>query len=1026
MSLTYLTKEMLKNNLKRKVRSKKPEKSNSYTTKSGRKIKLHTSLMQKYIARRDKRELKKAELLRDMPKGRFKRFMFHMQPKRIYHYWFSKRGAVMALKIVGIGLVAGFVVIMGVFAYFRKDLPNLKDISGSSIGGSIRYYDKTGQTLLWEDYDAVKRIPVEGDQISQYMKDATVALEDRDFYKHGGFDMKGILRAGISNLFGGSSKQGGSTITQQLVKLNEDWTEQRTYSRKIKELILAVELERTYSKDEILTGYLNTAPYGNIEYGVEAASRDYFQKSAKDLTLDESAFLAAIPKAPSSYSPYGPYFNDGGKEAAIDRAHYALGVMKDTGMITQEQYDEAVKTDTIAKVKNQPTKYAGIKAPYFVLAAKEQLENKFEQTYKRGGWKVITTLDMQLQELAEKSLSDGMAQMKRQKADNAAFVAEDNQTGQVVALIGGVDFTNEEYGQINYANDVNISPGSSIKPYDYAAYIENNTNVGAGSVLYDQVGPLPGYPCDNRSTTTGNCLNDFDRNQNTGPLTLRYALGASRNIPAAKAVLSVVPDDTSSGKTASINKWLSTINGLMDNPSGYKCYKPGTDVTKATKNDETQCYTAAAIGDGAYLHLTDHVNGIASISRLGKAIPQTFILKVTDSANKVIDEFSQPAGNQVIRPDSAYIVSDMASDPKASYLGGSCSASTCTGKKFHLYKGWKNGIKTGTTNDQYDGLMVSWNTKYSAGIWVGNHSRTVSYIGQPENMTDPIMAQFMKGAIDQLGDVQPVNWEKPSGVISAPAFVVTKAVYSGQSVPSPSSDLYPSWYKGKVTENKKQTIDVISNKLATDCTPELAKKELDNASSAAFSVDQFSGADADTNNKDDVHLCTDSRPTISVNAGAGTGNSYSITAIVGQGTHDLVGNSDKGGGKLNIIVDGTTIQTFDLASGTYSYTTSYTPSSASSHTVTAQVVDSVLYDATSSSATISPVGLSYTTSGAFVKFSFTTSTGTVKVYNTSGSVLCTGAACSSPGVSKLLVPTGTNTYAIDSVDNASPTVTVTY
>lgn len=1020
-----MSKSKLTSKLKTKKSSSKP-KSNSYITKSGRKVKLHTSLLQRYVSRRDKNELRKAELLRDMPKGRFKRLLFHLQPKRIYHYWFSKRGAVTALKIVGIGLVSGFVVVMGVFAYFRKDLPNLKDISGSSIGGSIRYYDKTGQTLLWEDYDAVKRIPVDGSQISQYMKDATVALEDRDFYKHGGFDMKGIIRAGLSNIFGGSSKQGGSTITQQLVKLNEDWSEQRTYSRKIKELILAVELERTYSKDEILAGYLNTAPYGNIEYGVEAASRDYFQKSAKDLTLDESAFLAAIPKAPSSYSPYGPYYNDGGKEAAVDRAHYALGVMKETGKITQAQYDEAMKTDTLAKVKSQPTKYAGIKAPYFVLAAKEQLENKFEQTYKRGGWKVVTTLDLSLQDLAEKSLNDGMAQMKRQHADNAAFVAEDNQTGQVVALIGGVDFTNPTYGQINYANDVNISPGSSIKPYDYTVYIENNTNVGAGSVLYDQVGPLPGYPCDNRSTTSGNCLNDFDRNQNTGPLTLRYALGASRNIPAAKAVLSVVPGDTSSGKTTSINKWLSTINALMDNPSGYKCYKTGTDVTRATKNDETQCYTAAAIGDGAYLHLTDHVNGIASISRLGKAIPQTFILKVTDSSNKVIDQFTQPTGTQVVRPDAAYIVSDMASDPKASYLGGSCSADTCTGNKFHLYKGWRNGIKTGTTNDQFDGLMMSWNTKYTAGIWVGNHSRTVSYSGQPENMTDPIMRQFMKGAIDQLGNVAPVNWTKPSGVQTAPAYVVRKAVYSGQSVPSSSTDLFPSWYQSKVTGDKKQTIDVISNKLATDCTPDLAKKELDNSSSAAFSVDQFSGADADTNNKDDVHLCTDSRPTISVNTGAGTGNSYSITVIIGQGTHDLVGNSDKGGGKLNIMVDGAVVQSFDLSSGTYSYTASYTPTSADNHTVSAQVIDSVLYEATSSSATISPVGLSYSVSGGFVKFSFTSSNGNVKVYTSSGSNLCSGGSCSTPGVSKLLVPTGTNVYAKDSVDNASPTISVTY
>ena len=225
----------------------------------------------------------------------------------------------------------------------RKDLPNLRDISGDNIGGSIRYYDKTGQTLLWEDYDAVKRIPVEDNQISQYMKDATVAVEDRDFYKHGGFDIKGIIRAGVANISGGSTSQGGSTITQQLVKLTQDWSKDRTYARKIKELILSVELERSYSKTEILTGYLNAAPYGNIEYGVEAASRDYFQKSAKDLTLDEASFLASIPKSPSYYSPYGPYFTQGGKEDVIGRQHYTLDVMEQLGKITPQQRDDAEK-----------------------------------------------------------------------------------------------------------------------------------------------------------------------------------------------------------------------------------------------------------------------------------------------------------------------------------------------------------------------------------------------------------------------------------------------------------------------------------------------------------------------------------------------------------------------------------------------------------------------------------------------------------------------------------------------------------
>lgn len=1009
------------NNSKQKA---KPVKRNIHITKSGQKIKLHQSLMQRYVARKDAKDLKKAEKLRDLPKGRIERLLYHLQPKRMYHYWFSREGGVMALKILGIGFISLFLLLIGVFAYFRKDLPNLKDISGSNIGGSIRYFDKTGQTLLWEDYDAVKRIPVQSDQISKYMKDATVALEDREFYKHGGFDLKGIMRAGVSNISGGGTKQGGSTITQQLVKLTQDWTKDRTYTRKIKELILAVELERTYSKDEILTGYLNAAPYGNIEYGVEAAARDYFQKSAKDLSLDESVFLASIPKSPSTYSPYGPYFNEGGKEAGQERMKYALGVMKELGKITQKQYDEAVKVDVLAKVKQQPPKFNNITAPYFVLAAKEQLENKFAQTYKRGGWKVITTLDLDLQKLAEKSLNDGRAQMNRQGADNAGFVAEDNETGQVVALIGGVDFNNKEYGQINYARDVNISPGSSIKPYDYVTFIENNNNVGAGSILYDDVGPLPGYPCTNRALPpVGNCLNDYDRRQKSGPMTLRYALGGSRNIPAVKAMLSAVPNDTSNGRVNSINKVMSTISGLMNREDGYRCYIPGTDVTKATKTDQTQCGAAAGIGDGAYLNLTDHVNGIASISRLGKAIPQTFILKVTDSANKTLDEFKPATGNQVVRQDSAYIVSDMASDPKASYLGGSCTDKDCFGMKFHRYKGWKNAIKTGTTNDSYDGLMVSWNTKYSAGIWVGNHSRTVSFSGGPENMTDPIMKQFMQGAIDRLGDVPANNWQQPGSVKLAQAYVMSSKVFAAQSVPSPSQDLFPGWYQGKSTSNKKQTIDVISNKLATECTPDLAKKDASGAAASAFSSDVFVGAGVNTSEKDDVHNCSDARPTISISTSP-AGVSFNITATVSGGTHPLAGNTDKGAGKVNFIVDGNVIKSIDLTDGQSTYSTSYTPTSGGSHSISAQVVDSVLYDASTSSSSVGAITLTQSTAGANVTFSWSGNSGNVTVYTSAGATVCSGSSgCSRP---KALLPNGTSVYGVDSASNPSPTITVSY
>lgn len=967
-------------------RPRRSKAKNTFTTHSGNTIKINRSLGDKMKANKEARARKKAEYLSTLPPEPWKRLLFRMNPKRIAKYWFSREGAIMALKIAGVAFVIGFLIIVGVFAYFRKDLPQIKDISGNNFGGSISYYDRTGKVVLFQDYTDRKRTPVESDKISQYMKDATVAVEDKNFYKHGAFDTKGIMRAAFRDVTGGGGPvEGGSTITQQLVKINEGWTNDRTITRKVKELILAVELEREYSKNEILVGYLNMAPYGNVDYGVEAASQDYFHVSAKDLTLAQAATLAAIPKAPGAFSPYSsPNYNPGlatnyfDSVGLIERQQYILDLMVKQGYVTEAQAEEAKNVDILAQIQPLQSHYANMKAPYFVLAARDELRKKFPAAVvNRGGWKVITTLDANLQKIAEDSVAKGKAQLKKQKADSVAFVAEDNETGQVVALIGGMGLDTPGYGEINYATDVNISPGSSIKPYDYVSFINNNTNVGAGSVLYDTVGPLPGYPCTKRASAEngGNCLNDFD-SKSVGPMSLRYALGGSRNIPAAKAMLSTVPNDKSSLKTTSINKSISTINELMSVKSGYRCYVPGTDVSQATSADETQCYTSAAIGDGAYLHLKDHVNGIASIARMGKAIPQTFLLKVTNSSGKTLLAFKQPEAKQVVKHDSAYIVSNMASDPNASYLSGSCNTTTCTGMKFHLYKGWKNAIKTGTTYNLFDGLMVSWNTKYSAGIWVGNHTRTVPYTGQPEYMTDPIMSQFMKGAIDNLGNVPAKNWDAPAGLKTLPAYVNTVKTGSGQKVPSTNTDIFPSWYVAKGT-TKSQTIDKVSGLLATTCTPESAKQYSSNSNISNLNVDIFkggtTGSTANVSENDNIHNCNDFKPTVQITAinGVATGNSAPTTCPltgctvmvhVEQGTYQLSDSlRAQFPGTLSLLVNGQSVQSKAVdSSGDYEFT--YIPAAGTDGSVQVgvQVVDSVLYQGNDSATII--VGSETTTS----------------------------------------------------------------
>jgi membrane peptidoglycan carboxypeptidase len=609
-------------------------------------IKLNSSLSDRRKAKKQSRAAARAEYLSTLPKERWKRILYRLQPKRVAAFWFSREGGIMALKLIGVGIVVCFFMTVGLFAYFRKDLPKIKDISGTNLGGSITYYDRSGETVLWQDYDAVKRIPVASKNISDYLKHATIAIEDKNFYNEGAFDVRGIMRAAIHDVTNaGGPVQGGSTITQQLVKLNENWTNDRTISRKVKELILAVEMEREYTKDEILTGYLNMAPYGGIEYGAEAAARDYFQTDAKNLSLAQAAMLAAIPKSPSRLSPYTSQrfntyaTNTFDEEGLLGRQRYILQLMTEQGYITKDEAEAAKAVDVLSQVKPLTSKYNNMKAPYFVLAAKRELEEKYgADTVARGGWKVITTLNMDLQNLAEDLVRKNLPNVKRYGGDNEAMAATDVKTGQMVALVGGVDFANQEYGQLNYAQ-LNISPGSSFKPYDYATFIENRTDAGAGSVLYDVQAPIPGYKCTNTQRKSvdpnGNCLFDYDFKY-PGPVSLRYALGGSRNVPAVKAMLSAVPNDTSQDRVKSINKTISTANGLIGNDNAYKCYVTGTDVQNADKSDQKQCFGSSAIGDGAYIHLDEHVNGLASLARLGAQIPQTYIMEITKDRKSVV------------------------------------------------------------------------------------------------------------------------------------------------------------------------------------------------------------------------------------------------------------------------------------------------------------------------------------------------------------------------------------------------------
>ncbi len=963
---------------------------NTVTTKSGKALKVNQTLGDRRKSNKLARQTAKAAYLSTLPKNRFKRILYRMHPKRVFHYWFSREGGIMALKIIGICIIVCFFLTIGLFSYFRKDLPKIKDISGDNLGGSVTYYDSTGTTVLWQDYNAVKRVPVESNQISPYMKDATVAIEDRQFYHEGAFDVRGIMRAAVHDVVGGGgSLQGGSTITQQLVKLNENWTDDRTITRKVKELILAVELEREYTKDDILTGYLNIAPYGGVDYGVQSAAEDYFQTSAQDLTLPEAAMLAAIPQAPSYYSPYAStQFNpEAGNtfdaQALIARQHYILDQMASQGYISTAAANAAKNVNVLAMVHPQANKYQNIIAPYFVLAAKQQLQETYgATTVSRGGWKVITTLNLGLQNDAEKIVANNLPNVERAGGDEEATVLENVPTGQIQALVGGPNFFTPGYGQNNYAADVLIPPGSSFKPYDYTTLINDNNNVGAGSVLYDTEGPLPGYPCTNHAQPLqgGNCLEDYDFEQ-PGPLTLRYALGGSRNIPAVKAMLEAVPGDTSPSYVNSTNKVISTASAMIDNTNDqshnlkpYDCYSD-VQLTKLT-----QCYDSSAIGDGAYLTLDDHVNGLSTIAREGVAIPRTFIMKITDASGNTVYQWTQPKGSQVVRKDAAYIVDNMASDPRASYLPGSCSDTNCTalpsGQKFHRYTAnpsngtWDIAVKTGTTNNSFDGLMTAWTTQYAVVSWVGYHTRNVALnTDAMEDLTEPITRNLIE---DALAPIKAQNWTQPSDIKVLPSFVVRNHIHYGDEEPSPTDDIYPSWYVGSTgSKNTSETIDKVSGLLATSCTPPLAREVVGNGNVDSWNIDIFvnhgkpnigtaTSASSQTSSSatDNIHNCNDSPPTITLTAPASCNQSCTITATVTQGTHALFDPQyPMYPGTVTIKLGSNTIYTANVSTSPSTVSFTYTPTSSGSDTLSASVTDSVLYQGTDS------VPMSYTSGG---------------------------------------------------------------
>jgi len=608
--------------------------------------------------------------------------------------------------------------------WINKNLPDPSKLLERSISQSTKIYDRTGKTLLYEIFTKKRRTMVKLSDIPQNLIYATIVVEDKDFYHHPGFNLKSIFRALIVDALHLGKVQGGSTITQQFIK-NALLTRQKSYIRKIKELILAYQIEKRFSKNQILQMYFNEIPYGSNAYGVEAASQIYFGKSVKDLTLDECTLLAALPKAPTYYSPYGNHLKQ-----LIKRKNYILDLMVEEGYITPQQAKEAKATDTLKKIV---PRRENILAPHFVMYVKEKLVEKYGQRMvEQGGLKVITTLDLEKQKIAEEEVKkQAEKNMKYFNASNAALVALDVKTGQILAMVGSKDyFDNSIDGQVNVTIQPR-QPGSSFKPIVYAAAFEKGYT--PETILFDvktNFGPS--------ASGEDYIPQNYDKKER-GPVTVRQALAGSLNIPGVKML------------------YLTGINNVLDlaEKMGY-----------TTLNDRSRYGLSLVLGGGE-VKLLEHTAAFSIFAREGKKIPTTAILEVRDSENSILEKYNQEDiySEEVVPEEIAREITDILSDNKARAF--------MFGTKSPLYLGDRPAAaKTGTTNNWRDAWTIGYTPSLVCGVWVGNNDNTEMKEGASGvTVAAPIWHNFMMRA---LVDVPIENFTPPNPIN------VQKAILRGE------------------------------------------------------------------------------------------------------------------------------------------------------------------------------------------------------------------------------------------------------
>lgn len=605
-------------------------------------------------------------------------------------------------------LALGFFTVASVIAWASfTTIPSIDNFENRAVAQSTKIYDRTGNIVLYDVHGTMRRTAVSLEEISPFIQKATIAIEDASFYEHKGFRPLAFLRAiwinfTTGDLLGG---QGGSTITQQVVK-NALLTQDKKVTRKIKEIILAIRLERIYTKDQILSTYLNENPYGGTIYGVQEASQYFFGVDAKDVDLAEAAYLAALPQAPTRYSPYG-----NNRDLLVKRKDLVLGRMLEHGFITQTEHDEAVAED----VKFNDETDAGIKAPHFVFYIREYLESKYGvDAVNREGLRVITTLDYDLQKKAEDIIDEYAPGMEANfDATNESMVAVEPSSGQILTMVGSRGYFDETIdGKVNVAI-AKRQPGSSFKPFVYATAFKRGytpdtvvfdlqTQFSTSCQPQDVANSAP--PC----YSPGNYDGMFK-----GPMKLRDALAQSQNVPAVKTLY-----------LAGINESLQTAKDL-----GI------STLTNAGR------YGLTLVLGGGEVTLLDMTSAYGVFANDGVRNPHTGILRVEDLRGNILEEYAKEDA-RVLEPEIARQINDILSDNEA--------RTPEFGAASPLYFPSHNvADKTGTTNDFRDVWIVGYTPGISIGAWAGNNDNSPMQKRIAAFVIAPMWHEFMEYALEK-------------------------------------------------------------------------------------------------------------------------------------------------------------------------------------------------------------------------------------------------------------------------------------